>query len=64
MEPCGRGSCSIIGISHGMHDKRMVDADQARSAAFDRYLPRLADQSMIDVAQALGMKKVGLAALH
>lgn len=51
-------------LSHGIHNQVMADADKARGGAFDRNLHRLTNQSLFDVAHALGMKSVKLASLH
>lgn len=51
-------------LSHGIHDQVMKDANAARSAAFDTNLHKVTNQALFDVAQALGMKDVKLAALH
>lgn len=51
-------------LSHAIHDQVMLDADKVRSEAFDQNLHRLTNQSMFDIAHALGMKSVRLASLH
>jgi len=51
-------------LSHGIHSQVMKDANAARSAAFDTNLHKVTNQALFDVAQALGMEDVKLAALH
>jgi hypothetical protein len=51
-------------LSHDVHNQVMADIDQSVSASADQLTHKLLNQSMFDVAQALGMTDVQLAALH
>ncbi len=51
-------------LSHDIHNQVMADIDQSVSPAADQLTHKLLNQAMFDVAQALGMKDVQLAALH
>ena len=53
-----------VALSHKIHNQVMADIEAKFGREADENAHRLLNQAMYDVAQALGMKGVGLAALH
>ncbi len=53
-----------VAISHQLHDAVMGDIESQISHHADKNTHKILNQAMYDVAQALGMKEVKLAALH
>ncbi len=51
-------------ITHGIHERVMADIDAKFGAAADANYHRIADQAHYDLAQALGVTSVKLAAYH
>lgn len=51
-------------LSHKIHNQVMADIEAKFGRETDENAHRLLNQAMYDVAQALGMKNVGLASLH
>lgn len=51
-------------LSHPIHNIVMADIESKWSRDADQNVHRILNQAMFDVAQALGMKDVGLATLH
>lgn len=53
-----------VALSHKIHNQVMADIEAKFGRDADENTHRLLNQAMYDVAQALGMKNVGLASLH
>ena len=51
-------------LSHPIHNTVMADIEAKSGRDADQNVHRILNQAMYDVAQALGMKDVGLASLH
>lgn len=51
-------------LSHPIHNIVMADIESKSGRDADENVHRILNQAMFDVAQALGMKDVGLASLH
>jgi hypothetical protein len=53
-----------VAFSHKVHNEVMDDINARQGSAYDGNVHRMTNQAMYDVAQALGMKDVKLAAFH
>lgn len=53
-----------VAFSHKVHDQVMTDINAKQGGAYDGNVHRITNQAMYDVAQALGMKNIKLAAFH
>lgn len=51
-------------LSHKIHNQVMAKIEATHGREYDENVHRVLNQAMYDVAQALGMKDVGLASLH